>query len=133
MAPQIEEETENYRLAYDSDLDAVIFTWTEFASGEEFRRGANRIVEYMAEHDVEKLLVDTSGIKAHDADDDEWIAEEWTPKLIDAGLTTNCVVYPESAITKMDRDQIKESLAANNYEGYWTADIDDARQWLADS
>lgn len=131
MQRQLHDETELYRLEYDRELDCVLYTWKKYASGEDFRRGANAILEYFENHDVNKLIVDTSGIKAHTDEDKEWLAEVWTPKIIEAGMEHNCVVYPEGAIVQMDRKAIEEQLSELPYNALWTADMQEARDFIA--
>ncbi|MXR52917.1 hypothetical protein GRX03_15060 [Halovenus sp. WSH3] len=123
---------ETYRMEWDSDLEAVLFTWTSFASGEQFREGANTILEYFETNDVSKLIVDTSGIEAHDDDDQDWLEDEWTPAMIDAGMEYNCVVYPESAIAQMDRDRMQDRLEALPYDALWTDSMEEAKEWMSE-
>lgn len=130
MQRELHEETDLYRLEYDPDIDAVLFTWKNFASGENFRRGAEAIYEYFSELDTKKVLVDTSGIKAHADEDGEWLLENWTPRMIDAGMEFNCVVYPESVIAQMDRESLEADLSQLDYNTLWTADMNEARNYL---
>ncbi|PSP80487.1 hypothetical protein BRC81_02005 [Halobacteriales archaeon QS_1_68_20] len=65
----MENETELYTVEWDDDLDAVLFTWEEFASGERFREGANDLLECFQDRDSSKMLVDTSGIRGHREED----------------------------------------------------------------
>jgi hypothetical protein len=124
------EETDLYRLERDRDLDAVIYTWREFATGEDFRRGANAILEYVESNDVSKVIVDTSGIEAHDDEDHQWLEEVWTPNMIEAGMEYNAVVHPESVIAEMDVEELMQELESLPYEAIWTDDMAEAREWM---
>lgn len=130
MSTSILEAGEAYRMEWDESIGAVVYEWTEFASGEEFRAGANTILEYFRANDVSKLIVDTSGISAHDDDDQDWLEDEWTPAMIDAGMEYNCVVFPESAIAQMDRGRMEERLEDLPYEALWTDSMEEARRWM---
>ncbi|MEY7850471.1 hypothetical protein AB7C87_14885 [Natrarchaeobius sp. A-rgal3] len=131
MATTVETETERYRIEWDDDIDAVIYTWTEFASGEQFRDGANALLEYVSENDVTNVIVDSSGIQAHDDDDQAWLAREWTPAMIDAGMEYNVVVHKESIISEMDVEALMESLEELPYESTVTVSMAEARDWIA--
>ena len=133
MQTQVHEENGLYRLEYDAEIDSVVFTWKQFASGENFRSGAHAILEYFETLATNKFLVDTSGIQAHADEDSQWLDDVFYPKMIDAGMEYNAVVFPESAITQMDRDQIEKELDHHDYEGLWTADMDEARAFMANA
>lgn len=132
MAQRSREEGEKYRIEYDEAIDAVVFEWTEFASGAAFREGANALLEYFRRADTDKVLVDSGGIEAHDDEDQRWLEEEWTPEMIEAGMEYNCVVHPEGVIAEMDVEELMEQLEDLPYEAHWTSDEAEARQWLAD-
>lgn len=133
MQTQVQEETDIYRLEYDPTIDAVVFTWKQFASGDTFKEGAHAILDYFRELDTSKFLVDTSGIKAHAEEDSKWLDEVFYPSMIQEGMEYNCVVFPESTITQMDRDQIEQELSHHDYDGLWTADMHEARQFMAEA
>lgn len=124
---------DEYHMEWDDDIEAVIYTWTDFASGERFREGANMILEYFRNNDVSKLIVDTSGINAHDDEDQKWLQEEWTPEMLEAGMECSCVVYPESAIAQMDRDRMQEQLDDFPYDALWTDSMEEAREWTREN
>jgi hypothetical protein len=132
MSTQVDKETANYRIEYDGDDDVVMFTWKEFVTGDDFRAGSNTLLEYFEDKDTSKLIVDTSGIEAHDEEDQQWLQEEWTPKMIEAGLEYDAVVHPDSVIAAMDADEIMSAMEELPYEALWTADMSEAREWIAD-
>lgn len=133
MQRELHEENELYKLEFDPEIEAVLFTWKEFAGGQDFKDGANAIYEYFKEVDSYKVLVDTSAIKAHAEEDGAWLLDDWTPRMIEAGMDYNCVVYPESVIAEMDRDALEEELSQLDYNTLWTADMSEARGYLAEA
>lgn len=132
MGRETIEEAEQYRLEWDDELDTVLYTWKQFVTDEQFKQGANAILEYFENNDVSKLIVDTSTITAHDEEDQQWLEEEWTPAVIEAGMEYNCVVYPESTIAEMDRKRIQEQLSNLPYDALWTDSMEEAREWMAE-
>jgi hypothetical protein len=132
MPQQVHEETDSYRIAYDDEIDAVVFTWKTFASGEQFREGSNAVLEYFEPKATSKLIVDTSGIEAHDDEDQQWLEEVWTPNMIEAGLEYDAVVHPDSVIASMDTEEIMTALEKLPYEAFWTDDMSEAREWIAE-
>jgi len=131
MPQQVEEEGENYRIEWDSQLNAAIFTWTDFVSGEDFQEGANACLEYARKNDFSKIIVDSSGIQAHDDEDTEWLREEWVPAMLDEGVTEFATVHKDSVISEMDVEGMMEELKSLPHDTYVTKDMEDARDWIA--
>jgi len=131
MSSQERIETALYTMEYDAEIDAVVFTWEEFASGNQFRDGANDLLEFIREQNAEKLLVNMRGIKAHDEEDQEWLTEEWVPKIIDAGIEYSVNVHRDSVVSEMDTENLYRDLEDLEYESLMTDDVEEAREWLA--
>jgi hypothetical protein len=133
MAAELHDEGEYHTIEIDEELGAALFTWEAYDSGEPFRNSLNRLHEVLAEHGMERYLVDTRKITAHDEADKAWIAETWIPKLVDDGVRAGASVYPESAVADMDMDEIERSVnaIADDYTFKGFTDPERARSWLA--
>lgn len=131
MATELETETDFYRIEWDDEIDTVIFTWTDFATGDRFKEGANALLEAFERRDSSKVINDTSGIQAHNEEDKRWLQEEWIPKILDAGMEYNVIVHKESVISEMDIEAFSEQLEKLPYEHHMTDSMDDAREWMA--
>lgn len=132
MPREVHEDADRYTIAWDDDVGAVVHTWTEFASGEEFREGCERLLAIVERRDASKLLVDTRGIQAHADADHRWIREEWVPRAFEAGVECSVMVHPDSLIAKMDVEKFMD--AADDVPGcpYVTSDMAEAREWLVE-
>jgi len=124
-------ETDLYTMGYDDGIDAVVFTWEAFATGEQYREGADDLLEFIKEQDARKLLVNTKGIKAHNDEDQQWLMEEWVPKIIDAGIESSVTVHRDSVVAEMDMEDFYEEMDDFDYESTMTADVEEAREWIA--
>lgn len=131
MASRVPKNTELYSMEWDPTINAVLFKWNEFSTGEEFRKGANRLLEFIRSKQASKLIVDTREITAHNDEDEEWLKEEWVPKTIEAGVEYAATVRQDSAIAKMDMDNFITELEELNYTAMVTADMEEAREWIA--
>jgi len=131
MPQRDRKETDLYTVAYDDDIDAVVFFWDEYSTGERFRNGALDLLEYIKEHEARKLIVNTRGIKAHNEEETKWLQEEWMPKIIDAGIEHSVTVHRDSVISEMDMEDFYEELDDLDYESTMTDDMDEAREWIA--
>lgn len=131
MPREVREDTDLYTIEWDDDLESIVFTWNEFASGREFKGGARDLLEFARNQDTSKMIVDTSGIEAHDEEDQQWLEEEWMPKMIDAGIQYAVTVHSDSVISEMDMEDLLDDLADLPYEAYMTDSMEEAREWVA--
>lgn len=131
MPQQVYEDTANYTIEWDSDLGAVIHTWTGFTSGEEFRAGCEALLDAIKAKNASYLIVDTRNVKAHDDEDKQWLQEEWTPRMVDAGVEGSAQVHPDSVISKMEMENLAEDMDDIPFENFLTDSMDEARDWVA--
>jgi hypothetical protein len=133
MSAELYDDSTYHTIEIDEELGAALFTWDAYDSGEPFRNSLSRLREVLADRDMEKYLVDTRKITAHDEEDKAWIAETWIPRLVEEGVRAGASVYPESAIADMDMGGIEDSVnaIADGYTFKGFTDPDDARAWLA--
>lgn len=89
------------------------------------------LLEFFRDKNASKLVVDTRGIDAHDAQDKKWLEEEWTPKMVELGMRHNALVHPESVVSQMEMEQLMEEFDDMPYEPLITSSLSEARQWIA--
>lgn len=132
MSRDVYRDADSYTIEWDDDLGALIHSWDSYTSGQPFRDAANDLLEHVRSENVSKLIIDSSGIKAHDTEDKQWLMEEWTPKLDAAGIEYTATVHADSSISKMELDKMTEDTSEFDSEQMATSDLAEARAWLAD-
>lgn len=132
MPREVYADTADYTIEYDGETGAIIHTWDQYVSGQDFRDGANELLEFIRQRDTSKLVVDTSGIQAHDDADKEWLQEEWIPKIIDAGIEYSVTVYADSVISEMEMEEFADQAGDHPYTIVVTGDMSEAREWIAE-
>jgi len=132
MPKQVAESTENYTIEVDEEIDAVVHTWDQFAAGEEFREGCRVLLDVIRRHDKSKLLVDTSGIQAHDDEDKAWLQEEGMPQVIDAGIEYDVTVPGDSVVSEMEMEEFVDQTGDLPLTFVMAGNRDEAREWLAE-
>jgi hypothetical protein len=132
MSVEVHEDTELYTIEYDDEIGAIMFTWDQFASGTKFREGCEALLDAVRQYDASKVLTDTRGIRAHDAEDQVWMQEDWIPRAQQAGVEYTATVHPDSVIAEMDIEKLVEGIDDSGHEPLFTADMDEARRWLAE-
>jgi len=131
MSTEVHQDRQKYTIGWDGELNAVTHRWNEFTSGEKFREGCEELLDVIEKRGASKMLVDTSGIRAHDDEDERWLQEEWMPRVIDAGVEHAATVHPDSVIAKMDMEEFMEGVEDMPYDAMLTADESEAREWLS--
>lgn len=121
-----------YSIRWDAEIGAVQFRWHEFASGQKFRAGAWALLEYFRDAEASKLLVDARNITAHDNPDQRWLVNDWMPKMIDAGLEYSVTVHRDDAFAQAEMQGLLLQLDSYDVSSTVTADMNDARAWLAE-
>lgn len=132
MPQQVHVDAENYTIEVDDEIGAIVHTWEQFTSGEEFREGCNELLEFIRERDESKLIIDTSGIPAHDEADKQWLQEEWIPEEIEAGIEYSVSVTSDSAISQMEMEQFVDQTADLPLTYVMAGDMAEAKEWIAE-
>lgn len=126
------EDAEPYTIEWDEELEVPVFMWDEYTAGETFRECAREWEAVMQDRGVERYLVNTESVTAHDDADKRWLAETWIPDLIDIGVRRGAGVYADSAIANMEMEEVEESLSSihPDYEFRVFPSESDAKDWL---
>lgn len=132
MPQQVIADEQHYTIELDEEVDAIVHTWDEFVAGEEFREGSNALLDVIRQQDKSKLMVDTSGIQAHDDEDKAWLEEEWMPRIIDAGIEYDVVVAGDSVVSEMEMEEFVDQTDHLPLTFVMAGNKDEAREWLAE-
>lgn len=132
MPREVLDRTEIYTVEWDGDIEAVVHTWEDFTSGAEYRDGCEAILDAIEARNASKLLVDTSGIQAHNDEDRQWLQTEWIPRAMDAGVEHSATVHRDSVISEMEIESMMEDMEDFPLDPLVTSDLGEARQWLAE-
>jgi len=132
MPKQVLADAEHYTIERDSEIGALVFTWDQFAAGEDFRAGCEELLDVIEREGATKLVVDSSGIKAHDKEDLRWLEEEWIPREIEAGIEYSVSVTSDSVISEMEIEQFVDQTGDLPFTYVMAGDLDEAREWIAE-
>ncbi|THE66225.1 hypothetical protein D8Y22_02815 [Salinadaptatus halalkaliphilus] len=130
MARDVYEETKTHTTYWDDELEAVVHKWNNYAKGEQFREGAEAMIECTKEHGGSKILIDHRDMTGVNRDDHEYLLEDWIPRAVDAGAEYHMVVHEQSTIAEMNLDDVVDAGDVD-YTSDMTSDMDEARKWIA--
>jgi hypothetical protein len=115
---------------WDAVSEAAHIEWQGWAKPAEFRAANDALVVAIKEHNATRVLGDSGQIKVIQKSDQDWVNQDWFPRILDAGLTRLAMVLPGSGLAKMNIDDMVSRVAGRLDVAYF-ATLGEAREWLA--
>jgi len=116
-------------VSLDSQLPAVIVTWKRYATSTQLRFIHEYVLDLLRQRKLIKLLEDQTSLATIHSEDQDWIAKDWMPRAVAAGLHAIAAKSPTSYFGNLSVSHIHarapKSLAIRAF-----TDLDDCRQWL---
>jgi hypothetical protein len=112
----------------DTDVPCLTVVWKRQASSEQLRGLLERLIEFLREHKINKILGDDTALPLIEPEDQAWIAHDWMPRAVAAGLKLAANKSPEAYFGRLAVETIKANqslLAIRSFDHF-----DEARRWL---
>jgi hypothetical protein len=108
-------------IEYDASVPCITATFSNFMTSEQFRafldKGLQHLIEKKKKHERLLWLADTSKHGVQPEKDTRWVAEEWNPRALKAGINHVAFVLPAnvfggraidsySTVTKEKKDEM---------------------------
>ncbi|QHL87258.1 STAS/SEC14 domain-containing protein [Nibribacter ruber] len=113
---------------YDEKANWVYNNWIGYQSYESIVAGANACAEILQQHNCSFLLNDNRQIIGPWNHAVEWIATDWTPRAIAAGLRYFAHVVDADSLAKLSSEEMKQT--ADGFAMQIFGDIEEATAWL---
>lgn len=120
-------------VSWDATLRAVHIQAQGWANTTEGRAVLEAAIRALTEHQASRFLYDGLNMKVIKQDDQEWIAQDWLPRALAAGLRHTAMVIPKSGLAMMNVDDITASVPDNEIDVRYFTTVGKAREWLAGS
>ncbi|GGF99520.1 hypothetical protein [Pontibacter amylolyticus] len=98
--------------------------WLDSAKG---HAGCMKILDYVHEYKITKILNDNSKVTGHSGDT-KWMGKVWIPGLREAGVQSFAWVYSYEFFTQLEIDNTVDSSSGIAMRTFFLPE--DARQWL---
>lgn len=119
--------TDFYTITYLPGDDYLSVDWKGFQSKTSVYEGCGKILEYLTELKLLKVL--NININAKGLWDHRWVAQNWFPKLLAVGLQKFAWVLSPEALCRNEAQIVAAISPANNIIHTFN-DVDSARFWL---
>ncbi|WP_333819197.1 hypothetical protein [Ohtaekwangia sp.] len=85
---------------YDASIPCIVLTVSGFMTSEQFRfllnKGLEHYITKKKDHDKLLWVADTRKHAVHSDEDMRWVADDWNPRALAAGLRYMAFVLPEN-------------------------------------
>lgn len=102
---------ESIEIKYDPVNQWIYVDWKGYLSVHEVQKSCNQILKYFREKQAHKLLNDNTHVSGIWWDASEWIAEQWFPEMLEAGLKYVAWVYSGSQFSVMSAEKTRQRIA----------------------
>lgn len=100
-------------MEYDASVPCIVATFNGFMSSEQFRHflnlGLELLIEKKKEHNRILWLADTSKHVVQPDKDTQWVAQEWNPRALQAGINHVAFVLPDNVFGNMSVKKYSDS------------------------
>jgi hypothetical protein len=123
-------DNESASLWYHTETGIVHHQFKKFMWGDAFKEVLNTGLEQMKEHGGTKWLSDDRANSALRAEDGEWAANDWAPRVAAVGWKYWAIVLPDNVIGKMNMQRFIDQQAASGRTVRVFSDPNEALTWL---
>jgi hypothetical protein len=123
-------------LEYDATVPCITATFNGFMSSDQFRaflsKGLDLLIEKKKEHDKILWLADTRKHVVQPDKDTRWVADEWNPRALKAGINHVAFVLPENVFGGISVKKYAETTEKkdNTMVVQMFGDIESAKKWF---
>ncbi|MFD2248651.1 hypothetical protein [Pontibacter ruber] len=116
---------------FDPGIQAAVSVYTGFLKPDVFREIALGTLAVLEEHNANKILADTSGLKVMPQENQQWLDEVWFPKAKELHVRYIAFLVPADVFGKMSMEQSnKAAIQENMINIKYFEDIIEAKLWL---
>ena len=118
-------------VTYNPDPDFASMCWHQYGSSEQVRERLENYLEVVKESGTTKGLSDHRGMTMLSAEDQEWVTNNFVPRLYAAGLRYSAVILPESHFARIGIQKVVSRVRPNEIDVRYFQTVQEAEQWLA--
>jgi len=113
----------------DASIPCIVLVWKRYATSAQLRFIQESALRLLRENALHKILGDDTALPTIHGDDRSWIAENWMPRAIAAGLRA---VASKSPLAHFGRVSVDAVLSVAPAPLIWRSfdDMAAARRWL---
>jgi hypothetical protein len=118
-------------VTWDATCKAAHIEWQGWADPAEFAGANDAIIVALIQHRGTRALGDCRNMKVIKQSDQEWVNQDWMPRILAAGLRRMALVIPKSGLALMNVQEIMGRVPGTKLDVAYFATIEEARDWLS--
>ncbi len=107
-------EKEYVEISCEGINNVVETVFKGYMSSEQFREAYDKIIDCCKEYKSSRTLCDCRKYVTIKPEDQLWLGEDWTPRLIQAGVVKTALILPDNMIQKQVIDKTTKTTAENS-------------------
>ena len=119
-----------YSLEYDEKLHFGTLTWRKQVSSQELRAISYYLIDFVEKHKITKMIYSVYYSHIISPDDRQWIINEISPKLRQAGLRYSAIVLPQNPETQRVVREVVQQAAPGETKAQYFPTVVRAKNWL---
>lgn len=117
-------------IEYNAANNWVVNTWLGYQTPESIVKGANACIEVIKKYNCPYLLNDNEQVVGPWDHATDWIAEDWTPRAIAAGLTHFAHIASPESLAASSAEMMGQKISGSfNMQTF--SNQEDAKAWLS--
>ena len=125
----INSHTSTIVASWDETIQCVVCEATGFFRDDKIKEGMNNVLELFKQKHSTKLLSDISQVAPFSKAIDNWIEQDWMPRMIEAGLHSLAFVIPKNVVTRMIMEKT-DTTSTEDLSMVFFDSQEAAKEWL---
>lgn len=115
---------------WDDAIRTVGAEWLSYAEKDDFREALDTGYKLFIQKKSSRWLADTRYMGPMAREDQEWLNNDWFPRMVKAGMRRMAVMVPHKVVTQMTVRRVLSKVGHKEFTLAYFDDLEDARNWL---
>lgn len=119
-----------YTNTYNAAIKTIVTSWDGYATSTQFREGVAAVMDTVAEHTSNKILVDLKKMVLIGREDQQWMTDVVLPEAASHGITAIALIQPLFYFNRVAVESIAFKLNQKTLTMFFFDNMEDAIAWL---
>ena len=121
-------EDEYIEIQYDSENHWIYSNWQNYQKLHTVQNGGEKMLAFLKEKNCTKVLNDNRLVKGTWSFASDWVAKDWFPRMIEAGLNQFAWIYSPDAFSKFSTDKSTQNTDGGIIMTF--NNVEEGKAWL---
>jgi hypothetical protein len=118
-----------FNLSYPPRASYIIMKIEGFMEGDVFRNNTEKMLDFLKEQKVNKLLINAYHMKLIRQEDGEWLINKFLPRAISEGFKACSFIKPMDYYARLSIENVMYKIPSA-FQASWFDKKEEAEQWL---